>query len=166
MATLRSKGDVKLSLYNDESSNTTVIAEVAFECPTTDQLLNQGVTLKASEKKTKVLKATDVNALDPAIEYVFVKLSTSGNIHFVVTEEAVTTDLQTADKTAQNLRLTTLPSAVRVTSLAEQTIKIYSLTGTCLFHNNMHADETVSLSLPEGIYIVQSDTETHKIIVF
>lgn len=71
-----------------------------------------------------------------------------------------------ATETAQNLRLTTLPSAVRVTSLAEQTIKIYSLTGTCLFHNNMHADETVSLSLPEGIYIVQSDTETHKIIVF
>lgn len=62
MATLRSKGDVKLSLYNDESSNTTVIAEVAFECPTTNQLLNQGVTLKASEKR-KTTRRTKIRRM-------------------------------------------------------------------------------------------------------
>lgn len=167
MATLRSKGDVRLTLSNESSVNTQVTAEVAFACPVTAPMVNKGVQLAAGQTKTKVLTANEVNTLDAALEYVYVKLTTQSQIRFVVQEEAgVPTSVAEALVADRALEFELLPTAVRMQSRCEQQVQVYNLSGVCLFQKGMCANEVVALQLPKGVYVVRYGIEVEKIVVY
>ena len=71
-----------------------------------------------------------------------------------------------ADVAVSSLDIRVLPdAALSLTSLKSQTVSLFTLTGLCLRSWQMAENETQTLQLPAGLYLLQAEDGVHKLLI-